>query len=190
MFSSQECKTLAFQGFLVKEDFFFLKTTTLEKFVLSQAKISTLGGTGKGASYQKGALRTDSMSWLDDPLCPHQMELGLFFKKCQETFNKELFTNISFFESMAAHYQPLGYYKKHKDTFIDNNTRVLSMVIYANSSWEESDGGCLRLHLDGGRFVDIPPKNGTCVVFDSKMEHEVLLNQKDRFSVACWFHTQ
>ena len=76
--------------------------------------------------------------------------------------------------------------------------RKFSYLIYCNEDWSEADGGCLRIHTDGGgvmppagaapSYVDVAPKAGTLVVFRSDVPHEVLDTSASRLAVAGWFN--
>src|SRR2546422_115217 len=79
-------------------------------------------------------------------------------------------------------------YARHIDRFRDDDTRVLSIVLYLNDRWRNEDGGMLRLHLERGRSIDAIPYEGTLVAFLSdRFAHEVLPARRERFSIAGWF---
>jgi Rps23 Pro-64 3,4-dihydroxylase Tpa1-like proline 4-hydroxylase len=62
--------------------------------------------------------------------------------------------------------------------------RVLTFVWYLN----DADGGHLRVHLGGGRTVDIAPKADRLTLFPSQyLRHEVLPAQSDRYALTGWF---
>ena len=103
-------------------------------------------------------------------------------------------------EGLYAAYPSGGYYRRHIDS--DANTpqalRKYSYLVYCNEEWQESDGGCLRIHTDGGgeeapfgampSFIDVEPRAGTLVLFRSDLPHEVLDTSAPRLAVAGWFN--
>ena len=103
-------------------------------------------------------------------------------------------------EGLYATYPNGGFYRRHVDS-VDgtaSEVRQWSYLLYLNTEWKEEDGGCLRIHTDGGgeeappgsapSFVDIEPRAGTLVVFRSTMPHEVLDTDAQRLAVAGWFN--
>ena len=104
-------------------------------------------------------------------------------------------------EGLYAAYPDGGFYRRHVDS-VDGTASVQrqwSYLLYLNTEWTEEDGGCLRIHTDGGgelappgsepSFVDVEPRAGTLVVFRSTMPHEVLDTEAQRLAVAGWFNT-
>lgn len=104
-------------------------------------------------------------------------------------------------ELLYAHYPLGGFYRRHVDS-VQNSASVLrtySLLLYLNDEWKESDGGCLRIHLDSGgdylpineepNFIDVEPKASTLVLFKSdKIPHEVLDTTVERNAVVGWFN--
>ena len=78
---------------------------------------------------------------------------------------------------------------------IDNTAgdgRVLTVLVYLNTGWDEDDGGALRCysHGDDGH-VDVLPESGLLVLFDSKkLWHEVRPTQRERACLVGWFRTE
>ena len=79
--------------------------------------------------------------------------------------------------------------------------RVFTCILYLNDEWEAPHEGCLRIFtaavdeaaarsgegLDEGSFVDVEPKGGRLVIFDSFLWHEVLpAKGRARFAVTLW----
>ena len=103
-------------------------------------------------------------------------------------------------EGLYAQYPRGGFYRRHIDSYADTPQalRKFSYLLYCNEGWTESDGGCLRIHTDGGgemapagappSYVDIEPKAGTLVLFRSDIPHEVLDTSASRLAVAGWFN--
>ena len=92
-------------------------------------------------------------------------------------------------------------YKLHQDVSLTNsgrsNARVLTLILYLNSSWESAHGGHLRL-MDATRAEDgehrshwdVEPRGGTLVVFDSILLHEVRPTWAKRFALTLWVEQQ
>ena len=103
-------------------------------------------------------------------------------------------------EGLYVSYPNGGFYRRHIDSYpgTPQEIREFSFLLYANPNWKESDGGCLRIHTDGGgeeprpgtpeSFVDIEPKAGTLVVFRSDVPHEVLETAAERLAIVGWFN--
>mmetsp|Transcript_1441 Transcript_1441/g.2839 ORF Transcript_1441/g.2839 Transcript_1441/m.2839 type:complete len:318 (-) Transcript_1441:15-968(-) len=115
-----------------------------------------------------------------------------------------------------AEYAENDFYKAHSDNSltekvvsdVGNNDRVRSnfrhytCILYCNDDWEEEDGGALRLYphtrnlsnanpaiLNGYDFVDIAPKNGRLIIFDSCNIHsveKVTHKTKKRRALTLW----
>jgi Rps23 Pro-64 3,4-dihydroxylase Tpa1-like proline 4-hydroxylase len=109
--------------------------------------------------------------------------------------------DASLSELLYAYYPLGGFYRRHVDS-VQNSASVLrtySLLLYLNDEWKESDGGCLRIHLDSGgdflplneepNFVDVEPRASTLVLFKSdKIPHEVLDTTAERNAVVGWFN--
>lgn len=109
--------------------------------------------------------------------------------------------DASLSELLYAYYPLGGFYRRHVDS-VQNSASVLrtySLLLYLNDEWKESDGGCLRIHLDSGGdflppneapyFIDVEPKASTLVLFKSdKIPHEVLDTTAERNAVVGWFN--
>lgn len=109
--------------------------------------------------------------------------------------------------AMLARYEPGATYKRHRDNSRDAHTgeflnpRSLTVVYYANATdWSDEDGGHLRFYLgDDGRHggsdsqavracphLDVAPKGGRFVIFDSFYGHEVRPARRPRFALTFW----
>ena len=73
-----------------------------------------------------------------------------------------------------ACYLPGGFYKAHSDAQEVQSRRLLTAIYYLNRDWRAADGGRLRLHDRLGETIDIDPVADRVVLFDSRLEHEVL----------------
>ena len=72
-----------------------------------------------------------------------------------------------------ACYRPEGFYRRHSDAQ-HASRRVLTAIYYVNTGWLPAHGGKLRLHLPGGATHDVEPRADRLLLFDSRLEHEVL----------------
>lgn len=112
--------------------------------------------------------------------------------------------DASLTELLYAYYPRGGFYRKHTDA-VEGSASVLrkySLLLYLNNQWKLEDGGCLRVHLDSGEddlrpmgekpqphFVDVQPKGGTLVLFQSdRIPHEVLDTASERMAVVGWYN--
>ena len=132
-------------------------------------------------------IRNDDISWIDESdLKPAEISLFAFFEKLRRRLNQELFLGLTDFEAHYARYDAGHFYAKHVDRFNDNNARVISVVLYLNENWTESDGGSLKLSTTPPTLI--LPQGGTLVCFTSEdIEHEVLPAHRTRLSIAAWF---
>ena len=144
--------------------------------------------TGRGASLARIGLRGDRARWFEaDALTPAQMPYWSQMDMLRIALNRSLMLGLHELEAHYALYPPGAGYARHRDRFRDDDTRVLSSVLYLNSDWNEADGGALRLHLPDGA-VDVPPRGATLVLFlSAEIEHEVLPTTRERLSIAGWF---
>jgi SM-20-related protein len=150
----------------------------------------TDAGIGRGALYLRNEfVRTDEICWISGD--SHAGELWLLWaSRLQDYLNRKLFLGLFSFESHFAHYAAGDYYKRHYDAFRGQANRVLSIVVYLNPGWTNSDSGELILYAgDHDRIgTKIPPLYGTVVIFLSEeFPHEVVPAKRDRYSVAGWF---
>jgi len=147
-------------------------------------------GVGKGTRHQNNeAIRRDRILWLPDELGNGVLsELFVLIEAMRAAFNRELYAGLESFEGHFAIYPPGGFYKRHIDTFRDDDARRISFILYLNKSWKPSQGGELRLYLEGNREAVIAPQAGSVVLFDSrKFPHEVLPSEAERRSFTGWF---
>ncbi|KEI34633.1 SM-20-related protein [Francisella sp. W12-1067] len=137
----------------------------------------------------KRSIRSDFIYWLDET--KHAQS---FFQKVNnfiEYINKTCFAGIVTKEFHYAIYPKGAFYKKHLDTFQNDDRRNISIVCYLNDAWQESYGGELKLYLPNGN-LNIYPACGKIVIFNSKkIEHEVktILSEVKRLSITGWLKT-
>lgn len=146
-----------------------------------------------GESQIRHDIRRDEITWLTEA---HEIpEFGPFLKMLCEALNQAFFLNLQEFEGHFAHYPPQAFYRGHYDqprssSLFSPGTRVISVILYLNSEWQEKDGGELVI-WEGPRrerqLARIPPHGGTLVIFRSdSIFHEVLETRADRWSLTGW----
>ena len=148
---------------------------------------------GKGGQKQvRAEIRSDEVLWMDvDSLSPLQ---AIFWEKIEELrqgLNRRCFLGLKSFEGHFARYPIGSFYKRHVDQFHAVPHRIVTVILYLNESWSESDGGQLRMYFpqeDGSeRIEDVLPVGGRLVVFLSEeIPHEVMPTQKERMSITGW----
>jgi SM-20-related protein len=147
-------------------------------------------GIGRGDAYLRNEfVRTDEICWITGASAAGRLWLG-WTGKLQSFLNRRLFLGLFSFESHFAHYAPGDFYKKHYDAFRGEANRVLTIVVYLNPGWLNSDCGELVIYRDDEdrEGIRVLPLMGTVVVFLSEeFPHEVLPATRDRYSIAGWF---
>jgi len=115
---------------------------------------------------------------------------------------------------MASRYGVGAAFARHTDNHCSNghgphcNGRWLTAVYYANDSWSEADGGCLRLFRPqgdegdedeqaggaaaaaaGDALLDVAPLGDRLLLFfsDFRSPHEVLPAAKPRYATTIWY---
>ncbi|OBX24275.1 MULTISPECIES: 2OG-Fe(II) oxygenase [Bizionia] len=142
------------------------------------------------------SIRGDVILWIDenraDPL------EAAFFSKINnliEYLNKTCFLGILHKEFHYALYPEGTYYRRHLDTFQNDDRRKLSFVCYLNEDgWLPENGGELVLYLnENGKETEkvIYPFPGRVVIFESQiLEHEVKPVKTERLSITGWLKTR
>ena len=142
-----------------------------------------------GARVHDVALRGDAIVWLDDiEADPAEDALRAALEDLRRRANEAMFLGLLDFEGHYARYPEGARYARHRDRFRDQDTRVLSFVLYLNEDWSPTMGGALRLHVDDACEHDVVPDAGTAVAFMAeRFEHEVLPATRPRWSFTGWF---
>jgi len=132
------------------------------------------------------SIRGDEIYWIDhwDQSPYHLVRPTIDAIMLQS--RRDLFLPVKRFEGHFVRYPEGAFYKKHYDRHRGNPSRLLSSVIYLGD-WMHGDGGELMLYRKGAAPVTIEPKPGRMVVFDSSIQHEVLLTACIRWSLTGWF---
>ena len=147
-------------------------------------------GVGRGEHRAvDAAIRGDRIGWLEEPpALPAERRLRVALDDLRLAMNRRLALGLFEFEGHYALYPAGAGYARHRDRFRDDDSRILSCVIYLNDAWSSTDGGLLRFHLPGDTTCDVVPRGGTLVVFLSeRFDHEVLPAARPRVSLTGWF---
>jgi SM-20-related protein len=186
------CSDLEEFGLSVSDNFILFES--LEKIRADFKYIQSHHGfTRAGVGHKTGLevrsnIRRDEIHWLDEKLQnPIQKLIWDKLAELKQNINHSLFMGLTEFSGHYANYPIGGFYKRHLDCFQNNNSRLLSVILYLNPNWKTADGGKLRIYNQVS-YVDISPIAGTLVCFLSREnEHEVLLNNAIRQSFSGWF---
>lgn len=188
------------QQYSIVEDFFtaeevsILRQSLVEKHEEDTFKKAAIGNRVNEIIVK--SIRGDVILWMDE-LQANEAEM-LFFNKINNLvnyLNKTCFLGILHKEFHYALYPEGTYYKRHLDTFQNDDRRKLSFVCYLNEEgWLPENGGELVLYLDeNGKETEkvIYPFPGRVVIFESQIiEHEVKPVNKERMSITGWLKTR
>ncbi len=192
---------IANQQFSLIEDFFFvdevstLRDSLLEKYEQDTFKKAAIGNRLNESIIK--SVRGDNIFWLDE--LKSDIPEKLFFEKINDLIrylNRTCFMGILQKEFHYALYPKGTFYKRHIDTFQNDNRRKLSVVCYLNDeSWQAENGGELVLYLKQDHQETekiIYPFPGRVVIFESQIiEHEVRpVLQNQRLSITGWLKTR
>ncbi len=184
----------------IVEDFFDLeeiqkmRTTLLNKYEEDSFKKAAIGN--KTNEVIEKTVRGDFILWLNEADAGEN-EL-LFFNKLNpfiSYLNKTCFLGILFKEFHYALYPTGTFYKRHLDTFQNDDRRKLSLVCYLNEEdWKPENGGELVIYkmIEGVEHaITIYPYPGRVVIFESQLlEHEVKPVNTMRLSITGWLKTR
>lgn len=182
------------EDFFTAEDVSILRQSLVEKHEEDAFKKAAIGNRVNEIIVK--SIRGDVILWMDE-LQANEAEM-LFFNKINNLvnyLNKTCFLGILHKEFHYALYPEGTYYKRHLDTFQNDDRRKLSFVCYLNEEgWLPENGGELVLYLDeNGKETEkvIYPFPGRVVVFESQIiEHEVKPVNKERMSITGWLKTR
>ena len=145
----------------------------------------------------KTEIRGDFIFWMEENKLKSIQKV--FFDRINDLsayLNKTCFLGILRKEFHYAVYPKGKFYKRHLDTFQNDDRRRLSVVCYLNEDdWLPEHGGELVLYLNneiGEEFEKaIFPLPGRVVIFESqKIEHEVKPAHRERLSITGWLKTR
>jgi SM-20-related protein len=138
---------------------------------------------------RQSVFRTDHTLWFEEEsLTGACLALWEKLERLKTYLNQNLLLGLWEIEGHFAEYTEGGFYTRHLDAFAENNTRVVSVVLYLNDDWSVQDGGALVLYPPGASAVKVTPFAGKLVCFMSEtIEHEVQTCTRPRHSFAGWF---
>lgn len=177
--------------FFTPEEVTTLRESLLIKYEEDSFKKSAIGNY-TNQEIDK-TIRGDFILWIDEK--KEEPTEQLFFAKVNSLvsyLNKTCFLGILTKEFHYAVYPTGTFYKRHLDTFQNDDRRKLSMVFYLNEDgWLPEFGGELTLYLDEGDKT-ILPLPGRVVIFESQViEHEVKrVMANERLSITGWLKTR
>ena len=187
------------QQYCIVEDFFDLseveelRNSLLEKYEEDNFKKAAIGN--RTNEVVKRAIRGDFILWLNEAEAG-ETEKKFFLKinDFADYLNKTCFLGIRHREFHYALYPEGTFYKRHLDTFQNDDRRKLSLVCYLNEQdWKPEYGGELVIYLnEAGKEVEkiIYPFPGRVVIFESQvLEHEVRPVKTERLSITGWLKT-
>lgn len=139
---------------------------------------------------ERSEIRGDSTCWINHLLPPFKLLATIDrLEELRVDCNRQLFLGLRDWEIHLAKYPVSAFYRLHRDRHEKSSRRVLSVVLYLNEAWEESDGGELVLYDSRGDLVTkIFPRGGTLVCFlSADFPHEVKPALRERRSLTGWF---
>ena len=188
------------QQYSIVEDFFDLsevgelRSSLLQKYEDDNFKKAAIGNRTNEVIAR--SIRGDFIMWLNE--AEGNLAEKTFFRKINDFadyLNKTCFMGILFKEFHYALYPEGTFYKRHLDTFQNDDRRKLSIVCYLNEQdWRPEYGGELVIYqnIDG---VEVPktiyPFPGRMVIFESQvLEHEVKPVNTEMLSITGWLKTR
>ncbi|MCB0454507.1 MAG: 2OG-Fe(II) oxygenase [Aequorivita sp.] len=177
--------------FFSSEEVEVLRNSLLAKYDADRFKKSAIGNR-TNEEIDK-TIRGDFILWMDEKNA-NEAEL-LFFGKINELvnyLNKTCFLGILQKEFHYAVYPKGTFYKRHLDTFQNDDRRKLSLVCYLNEEgWPRENGGELTIYTEK-EDLDVLPLPGRVVIFESQiLEHEVkVVKASERLSITGWLKTR
>jgi len=178
-------------GFFSSSEVEVLRNNLLLKYNEDRFRKSAIGNRFNEEIIK--SIRGDFILWIDEARADEVERM--FFGKINEMIaylNKTCFLGIQQKEFHYAVYPAGTFYKRHLDTFQNDDRRKLSIVCYLNEeNWPEENGGELTIYLENGE-VNLLPIPGRIVIFESQLlEHEVkVVKQSERYSITGWLKTR
>ncbi len=191
---------LSEQQYSIVEDFFSLsevlelRDSLLHKYEEDNFKKAAIGNRTNEIIAK--SIRGDFILWLNEAEAA-QAEKA-FFRKVNDFIdylNRTCYMGILHKEFHYALYPEGTFYKRHLDTFQNDDRRKLSMVCYLNEQdWQPEYGGELVIYTnENGEETpkSIYPFPGRMVIFESQiLEHEVKPVKTERLSITGWLKTR
>src|SRR5690606_15458895 len=136
--------------------------------------------------------RGDFVLWMEEEKASDTEQL--FFDKINTMvnyLNKTCFLGLLHKEFHYAIYPKGTYYKRHLDTFQNDDRRKLSLVCYLNDlDWKAENEGELMIYSNAP--IVLHPLPGRVVIFEGQiLEHEVNpVLASERYSITGWLKTR
>ena len=189
-----EQKYSIIEDFFTDEEVVLLRDSLIEKQEEDAFKKAAIGNRINEVIVK--SIRGDVILWIDEKNTNDAEKI--FFNKVNnlvDYLNKTCFLGILYKEFHYALYPEGTFYKRHIDTFQNDDRRKLSIVFYLNEDgWLPENGGELVLYLDeNGKETEkvIYPFPGRMVIFESQIiEHEVKPVKTERLSITGWLKTR
>ncbi|RZS99521.1 2OG-Fe(II) oxygenase [Aquimarina brevivitae] len=172
-----------------------LRSSLLQKYNDEEFKKAAIGNRTNETIIK--SIRGDFIHWINEKEA--NTAECLFFgimNTLVDYLNRTCFLGILFKEFHYAIYPKGTFYKRHLDTFMNDDRRKLSFVCYLNDeNWDNANGGELVIYLnkDGQEVSEvIYPLPGRVVIFESQLlEHEVKpVLANERYSITGWLKTR
>ncbi len=182
------------EDFFTSEEVHILRQSLIEKHAEDAFKKAAIGNRFEETIVK--SIRGDVILWIDEIKADASEQL--FFNKINglvNYLNKTCFLGILHKEFHYALYPKGTFYKRHIDTFQNDDRRKLSFVCYLNEDgWLPENGGELVLYLNENNQETekvIYPFPGRVVIFESQIiEHEVKPVNTERLSITGWLKTR
>ena len=147
-----------------------------------------------GRPLQLPQIRGDTIHWLEqDSRVSGWPAFQAWAMQLQQALNRHFFIGLRRFEFHFARYDAGQGYRKHMDQHRGQPHRRISLVLYLNRRWENTDGGELCLYSPVERSLEIGrvlPRFGRIVLFRSDLiPHAVLPAVRQRWSLTGWFRS-
>ncbi|MCM5662157.1 2OG-Fe(II) oxygenase [Galbibacter mesophilus] len=182
-------------AFFSSEEVERLRNSLLEKYEEDRFKKAAIGN--KFEEQIERSIRGDFVLWMDEQSTNPAEQL--FFSKINHLvhyLNKTCFLGILHKEFHYALYPKGTFYKRHLDTFQNDDRRKLSFVCYLNdTNWKNENGGELTIYQQKNGVEEVKslyPLPGRVVIFESQvLEHEVKpVLASERLSITGWLKTR
>lgn len=181
-------------GFFSLEEVAELRQSLLTKYEEDNFKKAAIGNR-VNETIEK-SVRGDFILWMNEANAePLEKQFFSKINSFVDYLNKTCFLGILQKEFHYALYPEGTFYKRHLDTFQNDDRRKLSMVCYLNDeNWKPANGGELVIYngvAGGEKEINIYPFPGRMVIFESQvLEHEVKPVKTPRLSITGWLKTR
>jgi SM-20-related protein len=181
-------ETLYSKGYSIAEGFLDLSAAEALLNALDEKKEQLkIAGIGKKNEHTTAKeIRSDKIAWIEKN--ENDVLDQLFFFTMDSlllALNRRCFLGLNDYEFHFARYEPGTFYRRHKDVFKNDDARKISVILYLNTKWKKGDGGELKIYSEENE-ITVEPKGGTIVLFESHIEHEVLVSHTNRYSITGW----